>query len=72
MSDDYKVRVEVDGVVYRGRRSVHQIGDRVYIDGKLVGVEVDNDGNQLADPPQPLPVARVERRSWLGRLLGLR
>ncbi len=67
MSDDeYKVRVEVDGVVYRGRHSVHQYGDRVYIDRKLVGVEVDNDGNPLV---APLPVALVKRRSWWARLL---
>lgn len=57
MTDSYyKVRVEVDGIIYRGRHSVHQTGDRVYIDGRLVGVEVDNDGNPLA---APLPVARA-------------
>lgn len=51
MSDsDYKVRTEVDGVVYRGRRSVVMDGRTVRIDGKLVGVEVDNDGNQLRHP----------------------
>lgn len=64
--DEHKVRVEVDGIVYRGRSSVHQYGDRVYIDRKLVGVEVDNDGNPLA---APLPVARVDRPSWWLRLL---
>ncbi len=81
MSDDeYKVRVEVDGVVYRGRRSVHQNGGRVYIDGKLVGVEVDNDGDPLVASQvdddgdsvtvrMPLPRARVER-TWWRRLLG--
>lgn len=66
-NDEYKVRVEVDGVVYRGRRSVHQKGEHVWIDGKLVGVEVDNDGNLLVDLPVPkesLPLARTIRHRW--------
>ena len=67
MSDDErKVRVEVDGVVYRGRHSVHQYGNRVYIDRKLVGVECDHDGNPLV---APLPAARVASRPWWTRLL---
>lgn len=71
MTDDYKVFVVVDGVTYRGRRSVNQRGNKVWIDGMLVGVDVDNDGNQLevvADGP-------VERESgggspWWRKLLG--
>lgn len=67
---EYKVHVEVDGVVYRGRHSVHQRGDRVYVDGKLVGVECDNDGNPLASTLElaaPVPVTRRTarlRRAW--------
>jgi hypothetical protein len=45
----------------------NQDGKRVYIDGKLVGVEVDTDGNPLGTP---LPNARVVRLSWWSRLRG--
>lgn len=66
MSDDErKVYVEVDGVIYRGRRSVNQSGSRVWIDGKEVGVEVDNNGDPLA---APLPVAHAAQVSWWIRL----
>lgn len=65
-NDEYKVFVEVDGVVYRGRRSVRQDGDQVRIDGKLVGVDVDNDGNPLS---VTLPSARVRQPSWFMRTL---
>jgi hypothetical protein len=43
----YSVWVEVDGVTYRGRRSVHQHGGRVWIDDGEVGVDVDRDGNPI-------------------------
>lgn len=75
MTDDArKVRVEVDGIIYRGRRSVSQVGSRVLIDGKIVGVEVDNDGNPLTStnaggPSVSLSTARVViRLSWWARL----
>jgi hypothetical protein len=83
---EYKVRVESDGVVYRGRHSVHQRGSHVYIDGKLVGVEVNNDGNSLSSAvvrssqlsgagviclSLPMRIASLLRRAWC-RLVGRR
>lgn len=69
LEDDARpVRVEVDGGVYRGRYSVCQRDDVVYIDGKRVGVDVDHDGNPLV---MPLPAARVGRNarpSWWAKL----
>jgi hypothetical protein len=61
---EYKVFVEVDGVVYRGRYSVNQDGKRVYIDGKLVGVEVDNNGEPLTASPLPVTASP----SWWRRI----
>lgn len=63
--DECKVFVEADGIVYRGRHSVNQSGGRVWIDGKLVGVEVDNNGNPLV---ASLPTASINQPSWPVRL----
>jgi len=87
MSDERKVYTEVDGVVYRGRRSVHMSGRRVWIDGQEVGIEVDNNGEPLAtllprvevdNNGEPLAtlLPRVEMNSsqkkpWWPRLLRL-
>lgn len=69
MSDERKVRTEVDGVVYRGRRSVHMSGSRVWIDGQAVGV--DNNGDPIVCTAGTLPIAASPRkRPWLQRLLG--
>ena len=45
--DERPVMVEIDGVFYRGRRSVRQIGARVWIDGEEVSVDVDRDGDTI-------------------------
>lgn len=77
MSDEHKVRTEVDRVVYQGRQSVHMSRGRVWIDDQEVGVEVDHDGNPLENalPHVELPEAvdlteTLRRRSWWQRLFG--
>lgn len=74
---DHKVYSEADGVVYRGRRSVHMSGKRVWIDDREVGVEVDNNGDPLlpealpvVELPQGTPLPVTGRRPWWQRLLG--
>jgi len=74
---DHKVYSEVDGIVYRGRRSVHMSGKRIWIDGREVGVEVDNNGDPLLPEALPgieLPAApgSAHQRRWWQRLLGWR
>lgn len=57
--DESKVRIEVDGVVYSGRRSVQMSGSRVWIDGQEVGVEVDKNGEPIDDTEAALPVVEL-------------
>jgi hypothetical protein len=63
--DDRRVMVQFGDVIYRGRHSVNQRGDVVHIDGKLVGVEVDCNGDPLT---APLPVATIERPTVWARI----
>jgi hypothetical protein len=59
----------VDGITYSGYFSVHQKGKRVWIDGKEVGVECDNDGEPLATAVAvKLPPAVVHRPSFWDRM----
>lgn len=58
MSDERKVYMAVEGVVYRGRRSVHMSDNCIWIDGRQVGVEVDNNGDPI-DLPEALPVVEL-------------
>ena len=58
-----KVRVEVDGAIYQGRHSVHQSGERVWIDGGEVGVDVDCDGDPIRRPSAPALLLHPYRAS---------
>lgn len=69
MSDERKVYIEVDGVVYRGRRSVHTSGNRVWIDGQEVGVEVDGNGDPLATSLPRVELDGVPKNPWWRRLV---
>ena len=71
MSDERKVYTEVDGVVYRGRRSVHMSGRRVWIDGQEVGIEVDNNGEPLATLLPRVEMNSSQKKPWWPRLLRL-
>jgi hypothetical protein len=71
MSDERKVHIEVDGIVYRGRRSVHKAGNRVWIDGQEVGVEIDNNGDPLATTLPIVEMDGIQKKPWWQRLRGL-
>jgi hypothetical protein len=71
MRDEPKVHIEVDGVVYRGRRSVNMSSSRIWIDGQEVGVEVDNNGDPLAAALPLVEMDGVQKKPWWHRLLGL-
>ena len=71
MSDERKVHIEVDGVVYRGRRSVNMSGSRIWIDGQEVGVEVDNNGDPFAAALPRVEMDGVQKKPWWHRLRGL-
>jgi hypothetical protein len=72
MSDVRKVHTEVDGVIYRGRRSVHMSGNRVWIDGQEVGVEVDNNGDPLVTTLPIVEMDGVQKKPWWQGLPGVR
>lgn len=74
---EHKVFVTVDDVVYAGRRSVTQIGDRVWIDGREAGVECDNFGDPLVpsvdacDEPTIVTITGWQRLGrWFRAFLG--
>lgn len=72
---EHKVFVTIGDTQYRGRRSVSQNGNRVWIDGMLVGAECDNNGNTLASvgerPGLDLAVRRFRVLCWLGMVVGI-
>lgn len=64
---DFKVTCEIDGVVYKGKNSVYFNGEtkQVFIDGKIVGIDCDENGDDLRwkHSVEPIPQVCLTRES---------